>query len=127
MLALTVANLKMMVRNRQTTFWALFFPLIMVAVFGLFDFNSFASSSVAAVDLADNVASRQLIDSLNEAELVQLGDPPTSLEEGRRAVEKGDLDFLVAIPADFGAETIDGSNPSPGQELARELACRRLR
>ena len=122
MLALTIANLKMMVRNRQTTFWALFFPLIMVAVFGLFDFNNFASSSVAALDLADNAASRQLIDSLDEAELVQLADPPASLEEGRRAVEKGDLDFLVAIPAIFGSGTVEGDGPSPTAELAAEVS-----
>lgn len=112
MLALTIANLKMMARNRQTTFWALFFPLIMVAVFGLFDFNSFASSNVAVLDLADNAASRQVAESLGEAGLIQLGDPPASLEAGRKAVEEGDLDFLVTIPAGFGAGSIEGEGPS---------------
>jgi hypothetical protein len=37
MLAFTIANLKMMVRSRQATFWALFFPLLLVVVFGLLD------------------------------------------------------------------------------------------
>ena len=32
MVALTVANLKMMARNRQAIFWALFFPLLLVVV-----------------------------------------------------------------------------------------------
>ena len=41
MLPLTLANLKMMVRNRNTTFWALFFPLLLVVVFGLFEFDGF--------------------------------------------------------------------------------------
>ena len=36
MLALTVANLKMMARNRHTTLWSLIFPLMLVVVFGLF-------------------------------------------------------------------------------------------
>ena len=121
MLALTIANLKMMVRNRQTTFWALFFPLIMVAVFGLFDFGSFASASVGVLDLADNDASRQVAESLGEAGLVQLGDPPASLEEGRKAVEEGDLDFLVAIPAGFGAGIADGGEPSPALETGQEV------
>ena len=50
MIALTIANLKMMVRNRQTTFWALFFPLVLVVVFGLFDFTATYSSRIAIVD-----------------------------------------------------------------------------
>ena len=36
MLPLIAANLKIMSRNRQVTFWALFFPLMLVVVFGLF-------------------------------------------------------------------------------------------
>ena len=39
MLAITLANLKMMARNRQGLFWALIFPLLLVVVFGLFDFR----------------------------------------------------------------------------------------
>ena len=52
MLALTIANFKMLARNRQTTFWALFFPLILVVVFGLFDLNAMGVSSLAALDLS---------------------------------------------------------------------------
>ena len=33
---LTIANLKMLARDRQALFWALLFPLIFVVVFGLF-------------------------------------------------------------------------------------------
>ena len=35
MLALLVANLKIMLRDRQALLWALLFPLILVTVFGL--------------------------------------------------------------------------------------------
>ncbi len=52
MLALTLANLKMMLRNQHTTFWALFFPLLLVVVFGLFEFDGFGSASLAVVDEA---------------------------------------------------------------------------
>ena len=35
LLHLTAANIKMIVRNRQSLFWAMAFPIIMLVVFGL--------------------------------------------------------------------------------------------
>ncbi len=105
MVALTIANLKMMVRNRQTTFWALFFPLVLVVVFGLFDFTAPTSSKIAILDGADTPASLLLVESLGELErrgLLQRQDQPASLAEGRQLVASGDLDYLLAIPAEFG-------------------------
>lgn len=118
MVALTVANLKMMVRNRQTTFWALFFPLILVVVFGLFDFTATNSSRIAILDGAETPASRLLIDSLAELEergLLQRQEPPTSLEEGRRLVASGDLDYLLSIPRGYG-EKVDSNAIQPQAE-----------
>ena len=103
MLALTIANLKMMARNRQTTFWALFFPLILVVAFGLFDFTAVGASDVAVIDSANTPASRQLAAALEEVEIVRLQEPPATAEDGRRLIAEGDLDFLVTIPPGFGA------------------------
>ncbi len=52
MLSLTIANLKMMARNRQATFWALFFPLLLVVVFGLLEINGFGGAKLAVIDHA---------------------------------------------------------------------------
>ena len=38
-----------MARNRQAMFWALFFPLMLVVVFGLFNFNGVGVAGVAVV------------------------------------------------------------------------------
>ena len=103
MLALTVANLKIMARNRQTTFWALFFPLILVVVFGLFDFTSTAASDVAVIDHADTSGSRELADALGQVEILQLKSPPDSLPDGRSLIADGKLDYIVVIPQGFGA------------------------
>ena len=121
MVALTIANLKMMVRNRQTTFWALFFPLILVVVFGLFDFTATTPSKIAILDNADTAASRLLIDSLGELEergLLQRQEPPANLAEGRHLVANGELDYLLSIPQAFGAAANSGSP----QEQARPSA-----
>ena len=45
MLALTLANLKMLARNRQATFWAIVFPLLLVVVFGLVEINGVGSGT----------------------------------------------------------------------------------
>ena len=126
MFALTIANLKMMVRNRQTTFWALFFPLVLVVVFGLFDFTATNSSKIAFVDADETPASLLLIESLGELErrgLLDRQEQPPSLEEGRRLVASGDLDYLLSIPAGFGAEAnFNGFSPMSPQNSATSPA-----
>ena len=113
MLALTVANLKMMVRNRQTTFWALFFPLILVVAFGLFDFTSPDVSKIAISAEAETPFSIQMAEQLRGIEILELEDPPYGPDEGRRLIAEGDLDFLVVIPWDFGAPPEAPANIRP--------------
>ena len=79
MLALTLANLKMMARNRHSTFWALFFPLLLVVVFGLFDLNSVGGADLVVVNQSGTPQAQTLINELS-----------------------GDLDYFLLIPAGFG-------------------------
>ena len=119
MLALTLANLKMMLRNRNTTFWALFFPLLLVVVFGLFEFDGFGSASLAVVDEADTLNSKSLIQSLSELEFLRLQNAPggesVAAAAARAALEKGDLDYLLLIPAGFS----DAQAPGAGSASPR--------
>ena len=128
MLALTLANLKMMVRNRHTTFWALFFPLLLVVVFGLFPFDGSGSASLAVIDKAETPSSQLLIQNLTELEFLRLEflrleflrmQDPAKAESGREsaaraALKKGELDYLVLIPAGFG----DAPSPDAGSASA---------
>ena len=111
MLALTIANFKMLARNRQTTFWALFFPLILVVVFGLFDLNAMGVSSLAALDRAQSPASQRLLTGLETTPVLQLRPAPGSLETGRQLVDAGDLDYLVVIPPGFAADAAGEGAP----------------
>ena len=108
MLALTVANLKMLARNRQTTFWALFFPLILVVVFGLFDLTSFGASSLAVVDQAGTPDSRRIAVALEDISVLQLQDTPENADTARQLVSDGELDYLVIIPFGFSAAAPGG-------------------
>ena len=103
MLAITLANLKMMVRNRQGLFWALIFPLLLVVVFGLFDFRGVTPSGVAIADYSGGPRAdllRERLDGiafLDPEELVI--DGPFPLEEARQRLRDGDLGYLLLIPS----------------------------
>jgi ABC-2 type transport system permease protein len=101
MLALTLANLKMMARNRHTTFWALFFPLLFVVVFGAFDVGAPGSSTLAIVDQANNPSSQLLREKLAEIRVLELVFPLPDPQTARQRINDGDLDYLAVIPAGF--------------------------
>ena len=56
--SLTVVSLKMYFRNKQGVFWALFFPFLIMIIFGLLNFDGFNAPDVGIDDRADNAASR---------------------------------------------------------------------
>ena len=107
MLALTIANVKMLARNRQAAFWALFFPLLLVLVFGLIDVRGVGSGSLYVVDQADTAESQGLVETLSAVEMLDLEPGPYSEAEARRRVDDGDLDYLVIIPRGFAQTESD--------------------
>ena len=114
MLPLTLANLKMMARNRQTTFWALFFPLTLVVVFGLFDGFGDRPATLEVVDLAQSNASAVLVEELsglNSLQVIASRDPAGT----RARLAAGGLDYFLTIPAGYGVGAAGGVEESgPG-------------
>ena len=108
MLKLLAANLKMMVRDRQTLFWALAFPLIFVAVFGLFDIGGFGSFDLAIIDQADTQLSQTIRQNLAGIESLDLKSRYATEEEALQALQDGDLDYLLVIPPAL-KEVVPGS------------------
>ena len=102
MLALTIANVKMLARNRQAAFWALFFPLLLVVVFGLIDVKGVSSGSLSIVDQADTPESELIREKLAAVELLELEPGLDSEAQARLKVAAGELDYLVLIPQGFG-------------------------
>ena len=118
MLALTIANLKMLARNRQAAFWALFFPLLLVVVFGLIDIKGVGSGSLAIVDLAKDAKSESLSKRLAEVEFLELKSGLDDEDQARLKVAEGDLDYLIIIPQGFGQPGVQAEQPSmPGVRL----------
>ena len=101
MVALTWANLKMMARNRQAIFWALFFPLLLVVVFGLFDFNGVSAADVAVIDQSGGPRAELFRQRLEEIEFLELEYGEVDPGELREKVANGDLGYLIVIPEMF--------------------------
>ena len=96
-LHLTLANLKMIVRNRQALFWALAFPLVFVFIFALIGSFGESVTTVGVVDRADEELSRQIVTSLEAIgsfEITMHSDEASP----RLDVENGDLEYLLVIP-----------------------------
>ena len=102
MLAITLANLKMMIRNRQGLFWALLFPLLLVVVFGLFDFRGVTPTGLAVVDNSGGPKAeilRERLDGIAFLEREDLNaDMPGALDEARQRLVDGELGYLLLIP-----------------------------
>ena len=116
MLAITLANLKMMARNRQGLFWALIFPLLLVVVFGLFDFRGVTPTGLAVADFSGGPKADLLLERLNGIAFLESEDlapgGAEELDEARRRLTDGDLGYLLLIPQgldDPAAENSDGA------------------
>ena len=102
--ALIWASLKMYFRDKQALFWSLFFPMLIMLIFGLVNFDRFSPPKVGVVDAAQNQASQVLIGALGGTDDQKL----LKVETGGRAamfekLRKGDIDAVIEIPADFAA------------------------
>lgn len=107
MLAITLANVKMMTRNRQGLFWALLFPLLLVVVFGLFDFRGVTPAGLAVVDNSGGPKAeilRERLDGIAFLEPEDLdadmpgADPVVLIGEAKQRLVDGELGYLLLIP-----------------------------
>ena len=102
MLAITLANLKMMARNRQGLFWALAFPLLLVVVFGLFDFRGVTPTGLAILDNSGGPKADLLRERLGGIAFLEPADSLPPMEDAeadaRQRLTDGDLGYLLLIP-----------------------------
>ena len=115
MVALVLANMKMMARNRQAIFGALLFPLMLVVVFGLFDFNGVGAADVAVIDQSGSPRAELLRERLQDIEFLDLEFEDLDIADAREKVTDGDLGYLIIIPELFddpaGQAQADGPAP----------------
>tara|TARA_A100001037_G_scaffold306425_1_gene351371 strand:+ start:2933 stop:3946 length:1014 start_codon:yes stop_codon:yes gene_type:complete len=88
-----------MYRNRQTAFWALFFPLLLVTVFGLFNMTEFNKTKIGIADLSETTLSSSLIQDLGNIQDWNISS--VDITEMTTRLETGTLDYGISIPKDF--------------------------
>ena len=79
---LTVTALKMYVRNRQVIFFNLFFPVMIVVIFGLINGNGNVAVHLGVVDQAHNQVSQLVISQLQQVKAVKLNTGSLPDEQG---------------------------------------------
>ena len=114
MLTLLVANLKIMLRDRQALFWALFFPLVLVLVFGIFDLDGAGAADMAIIDHDRTSRSRELQVKLADIDYLNLDLGYGSEAAAGEDLRDGDIEYLLIIPEGFGERfSSDGSQTEP--------------
>jgi len=104
--ALTIASLKMYFRNWQGVFWSLFFPAVIMVIFGFINFGGFNAPDVGVVDMSKSTSSTRLMTLLggsgsDEALNITIGNE----EDLSEKLDDGDLDAIFIIPEAFAAES----------------------
>ena len=99
--SLTVASMKMYFRNRSALFFTIFFPIVLVAVFGLLS-NSSGTGSIK-LDVTNYshsplaTAYVKAVDNVSAFKVTQ-----TSQGYARGQLGNGKIDLQVVVPKDFG-------------------------
>lgn len=101
-LALTIASLKMYFRNRQALFWALFFPLLIMIIFGIMNFDGYNAPSVGVHDAAQNDASLALIQALRGGDNEVLEVSTGTSEEIQYDLKFSGSRAAIVIPENYG-------------------------
>ena len=97
LLALTIANVKSLVRDRAALFWTIFFPIMFVFLFGsIFGGNRDSKISVGFVDQDRTPASAALAKAFGSVPLVTL--QAGSVDAEKAAMQHGDVSAVIVIP-----------------------------
>lgn len=98
---LTLAQLKLFIRNRQMLFFSLFFPVFFMLVFGfLFNNNNTMSLEAAVMDQDQTEASRMLTTAFEQSGVIIPVDYDKE-DQALDALKHGDLGMVIIIPQGY--------------------------
>ena len=101
--AIILASMKMYYRNKHAIIWSLVFPVTIMLIFGMFNFERYNPPKLGINDLSNNQISKDLINSFNyfqKEKILEIDiDTQTNLEN---KLINGDIDGFITIPKNFG-------------------------
>lgn len=96
---MTLTFLRIFSRDRQAIFFSLFFPLVLMGVFGLVGSSEDEPFTLGIVDQAGNPLATRFIEAVDAHPRFALSQGPES--ELRGALVAGELDLVLVLPAGF--------------------------
>ena len=104
---LTLAQLRLFVRNRQVLFWTLLFPVFFMVMLGSFLNNGNSISLIGAIIDEDySTQSRALVESLTRHAAIRF-DVEYDKEKAIEELKRGDKQIVVVIPHGYGKSLAD--------------------
>lgn len=104
MFKLFIADLKMLVRNRQSLFWSLAFPLMFTVIFGFFFGNGSAGAgSIVLINKSSMSLAQNLEKGMKESDLFKI-QKESDIENAKNLLKKGKIVGIISIPEGFGSQ-----------------------
>jgi len=100
-LKLFFCSLKTYIRDKQALFWTIFFPVMFIFLFGLFNFENMGTSHIAVIDQAESDESSKFIEELGKIGILKIHQDEEDEIRAKESLEKGNLDFVLIIPESF--------------------------
>jgi ABC-2 type transport system permease protein len=99
---LTIAQLKLFIRNRQVIFWSLLFPIFFMVMLGSFFSNgSSVSMSGLVLDQDNSAESQALLQAFTGQTTLDLKSADDEVK-ALNALKKGDQQLVILIPQGYG-------------------------
>ena len=95
----TLLLMRAYMRDRTALFFGFFFPLLFMGLFGVLNLGAFGHVAVGLVDEAGNADSRSFAGVLGKIETLDLSTGGRDAELA--ALQKGERDVVLILPADF--------------------------
>jgi ABC-2 type transport system permease protein len=96
---MTVASLKMYLRQKETVIWAFFFPLLLLGLFGFIRFDGVGTLHLGVVNAAGTNGA-PIVERFRHVSALEVFE---GMEEAERAqLMVGERDLLVIIPPEYG-------------------------
>lgn len=108
MLKLFLADIKMMLRNRQAFFWMLMFPLMFTFIFGFFFGKSTTVGTIAVINQSQTELSQKVEQSIKDSGLFTISNEKDT-ETAKSQIKKNKLSNVVVIPESFGTPAPDSA------------------
>src|SRR5690606_4998948 len=101
---LTLAQLRIFLRNRQALIWILLFPFFFMFIFGLLFQNDRATTyELSIVDLDKSPMSQQIKQSFQQQNLFKISTDQ-EIKTAQAKLEKGEIDLFIILPQNLATQ-----------------------